>query len=85
VYSRLDRFRLDRFRLDRFRLDRFRLDRFRLDRFRLDRSSIYPAYVWGEYSMLDDIIRNGMQDCMNGIFGGGLTFQDDTGKMIQAR
>jgi hypothetical protein len=39
------------------------------------------AYVWGEYSMLDDIIGNGMQDCMNGIFGGGLSFQG----LIQAK
>jgi hypothetical protein len=28
-------------------------------------------YVWGEYSMLDDIIGNGMQDCIDGIIGLG--------------
>jgi hypothetical protein len=58
------------------RLDHSRLDHSRLDHSRLDHSNIYPAYIWGAYSMLDDIIRNGMQYCMDGIFGGGLTFQD---------
>jgi hypothetical protein len=40
---------------------------------------IYPAYVWGgggAYSMLDDIIGNGMQDCIDGMFVAGLSFRD---------